>query len=269
MSTVNTNKRNRLSDAFSTPLKKVEVAPTVAVTAASKITVCMLPPPIKSTISGVPVATLKVDDERGPFITVEKPKKPSYPFNSPTIDGAPVNGFGFLGYNTVKGCDTSPHTAAFGTTHSAGSQYNLKNNRLFPALPRDAPSVKEDAVTKVPMTALGGTWNMELPTITLASNTNAFFDMPSFHEVKSEAEQNIEIGAAGAVCLIPTADKKLQTEPIRSSPRHQLILTISASLCCCSILHWTASTEREYVMSSQALRSGQSRLSFSTLSSRI
>jgi hypothetical protein len=94
MSTANTKKRSSLFDAFSTPLKKVEVAPTVAVPVASKITVCMLPPPIKSTNSGVPVATLKVNDERGPFITIANPKKPPYPFNSPTIDGAQVNGFG-------------------------------------------------------------------------------------------------------------------------------------------------------------------------------
>ena len=224
MSTVNTKKRNKLSDAFSTPLKRVEVASTVAVPAASnKITVCMLPPPItKSMNSGVPAATLKVHNERGPLITIANTKKPPFAFNSPTIDGAQVNGFGFQGYTTVKGGDTAPPTAACGTTYSAGSQYNLKNGRLYSSFPRDAPSVKEDTAVEVPMSDLGGTWDTKLPTVVLASNTNAFFDMSSFHEAKSEAAKKIEIVAAGAVCLIATAEKKLQTEPtvLASTPAY-------------------------------------------------
>ena len=181
-------------------------------------TVCgldTLPPTNTKYDSGIPVAMLKAHDAEGPVITISQPKKPSFTFGSPTIGDKPVGGFAFAGYELVKGGDSAPPTGSFGYAADARSAYALRSGKLYPDRSKLSTTTEDDNIV-VPMSDLGGTWGeTKIPTITLASNTNAFFTMPSFQEAKNEAAGKIDIGAADAV-LLTTADnpKRLDTEKV-------------------------------------------------------
>ena len=208
-----TTKRIKLAGAFSTvPTPRVEVPPiaSTAVT-ATKTAVYTMPPAIAKYDSGIPVALLKARDAQGPIVTISQPKKPAFTFGSPIIGDKPVGGFAYMGYELVKGGDSAPLTGSFAYAADARSAYALKSGKLYSDRNK-LSSATTDTTIDVPMSALGGTWGeTKIPTITLASNTNALFKMPSFVEAQDEAATKIDLGAGDAVLLI-AADKRLETE---------------------------------------------------------
>ena len=173
-----TTKRIKLAGAFSTvPTPRVEVPPiaSTAVT-ASKTAVYTMPPAIAKYDSGIPVALLKAHDAQGPVVTISQPKKPAFTFGSPIIGDKPVGGFAYLGYELVKGGDSAPPTGSFAHAADARSAYALKSGKLYSDRNK-LSSATADATINVPMSDLGGTWGeTKIPTITLASNTNALFN---------------------------------------------------------------------------------------------
>ena len=213
-----TSKRIKLASAFSkTPMPRAEESQSSASTtvAVTKTAVYTLPPTNTKYDSGIPVAMLKAHDAEGPVITISQPKKLSFTFGSPTISDKSVGGFAFAGYELVKGGDSAPPTGSFGYAADARSAYALRSGKLYSDRSK-LSATTVDANIVVPMSDLGGTWGeTKIPTITLASNTNAFFTMPSFQEAKNEAAGKIDIGAADAV-LLTTADnpKRLDTEKV-------------------------------------------------------
>ena len=223
MSNQPTTKRPKLAGAFSkipTPCVKVsQSAASTAVTAA-KTTVYTMPPAIAKYDSGVPVAMLKAHGATGPIITISQPKKPSFTFGSPIIGDKPVGGFAYMGYELVKGGDTAPPTGSFGYAADARSAYTLKSGKLYSDRNKLSTATVDPTIA-VPMSDLGGKWGApKIPTITLASNTNSLFNLPSFVEGQAEAATKIDLGAGDAVLLIAADNpKRLETETtVGSSP---------------------------------------------------
>jgi hypothetical protein len=167
-------KRPRLMQAFGkVPEPRVEVAPSVTSAVSSKATAFMLPPTLSKYGLTVPTAPLKVHESKGPVITISQAKKPSFTFGSPVVNDKPVTGFAFLGYSLSKGGDSAPPTGCFGRIAEARAFYTLKNSKLFTAIDK-VPSATPDVTIEVPMSELGSSWGeMEIPTLALASNTNA------------------------------------------------------------------------------------------------
>jgi uncharacterized metal-binding protein len=214
------SKRPKLSGAFSqVPVPRVETPHNITHAAtATKTAVYMLPPTITKFNSGVPVAMLKARD-CGPVVTIAKEKKPSFTFGGALIDDKPVGGFSYIGFSHVKGGDSAPQTGALGHAVDTRPAYVLKSGKLF--ADRKLSEATVDATIAVPMSGLGGMWGeINAPTIVLASNTNALFNMPSFHEAKEIAAGNVDIGAVDAVSLIAADNpKRLETEKaVVSSP---------------------------------------------------
>ena len=206
-------KRIKLAGAFSTvPMPCAEVPPvaSTAVTAC-KTAVYLMPPALAKYDSGNPAALLKARDAQGPVVTISQPKKPAFTFGCPIIGGMPICGFAFIGYELVKGGDSAPPTGSFAYAADARSAYSLKSGKLYSDRNK-LSSATADATINVPMSDLGGTWGeTKIPTITLASNTNAMFKMQSFVDAQVEAATKIDLGAADAVLLI-AADRRLETE---------------------------------------------------------
>ena len=215
MSAQNTNKRPKLSlsNAFgAAPTKQEEVASHATVSVSdNKTTVSILPPCAAKFGLFVPAAVLKVHSEKGSAVTIASPKKPGFTFVSPTIDGTQVAGYAYVGYTIVAGGDNAPPTGSFGSTRGTDSAYKLMNGKVFPSASIKAPPPTLDSETTVPMSKLGGTWTLEVPTIMHASNTCALFNLPSFQDAVAQAASRIEIGT-NAVHLV-AADKKLALEP--------------------------------------------------------
>ena len=205
-------KRQKLSFAFSkVPVPNVEIPPDKSVV-ATNTAVYVLPPPLTKYGSGTPVAVLKAYDAQGPVVTISQTRKPSFTFGSDQIDGKPVGGYSYIGYTHVKSGDSTPSTGSFGYANDTRSAYNVKNGKLYPDRNKLSSVTTTNTTIAVPMSDLSGTWGeTKIPTNALASNTNAIFSMPSFHEASTEAAGKIDIGGGDAVCLI-TTDKRLETE---------------------------------------------------------
>ena len=211
-------KRAKLSGAFSSvpvPPVSASLDSNFGATVRGGVTnVFMLPPTLSKFDSSLPAAPLNVNDSKGAVVTIEQSKRPPFTFASPVIDGKPVAGFAYQGYSMVAGGDGGPATGSFGHAADVRSKFNLKNGRLYVARDKMA-RVTADPSIKKPMVAAWGE-DKQIPLTVLASNTNAFFQMPSFLEAQTEVAKIIEIGATDAIRLV-TVDQPKKTLDVESA----------------------------------------------------